>query len=319
MPEPSAPSGLPDGPTPNRVPSGGVSSRVAAVVAVGALAVGVAVGALAVIVALGPVGQGVDAPRGSPTEIGLSAPQPTPVPTPEKAEPASLGPPADVASPGPSADVAPPVPSCDEIAPTAGTPLPDEAGARPGDAGDGPLPLGAVEDVPNPDRLDFLYTTAECFRDAHWMEPGTGRGSGTWTAGRPFHVREGFINNGAEPLGAGFDVVLYVTRLDGDGQGATFRFESDYVLRGPTDRCGPTYTADTGPQTCEWFVHDFPAGLPEGRFAIWAVWLAPCKAWIDLGLADDCADPDEVISLFGSGFDAPYSQEAPTYDGPPAT
>ena len=257
----------------------------------------VALGTLAVIVALGLVGQVVDEPRESPAEIGVSAPQPTPVPTPAKADAAFSGPP------------------CKEIAPTGGTPLPDEAGARPGDDGERPLPLGAVEGVPNADRLDFLFTP-ECFRDAHWIDPlNPDRGTGPWTTGRPFHVREGFINNGAEPLGDGFDVILYVTRLGDGGPEATFRFESDYVLRGTTDRCGPTYTVDTGPQTCEWFVHEFPNGLPEGRFAIWAFWQAPCKAWIGLGLTDACADPDEVISLFGSGFDSPFSQEAPVYDG----
>lgn len=292
MPQPSAPSDAPGEPTPNRVPSGGVSGRAAAVVALGTLAV---------IVALALAGQGVDEPHESEAAIHGSASQPTPVPTPVEA------------------DAAFPRPPCKEIAPTGGTPLPDEAGARPGDNGDRPLPLGAVEGIPNADRLDFLYTTPDCFRDAHWIDPhNPGRGSGPWTTGRPFHVREGFINNDAEPLGDGFDVVLYVTRLDGVGNEATFRYESDYVLRGTTDRCGPTYMVDAGPRTCEWFVHDFPNGLPEGRFAIWAVWQAPCTAWVGLGLTDACGDPDEVISLFASGFDSPFSPEAPVYDEAPA-
>jgi hypothetical protein len=129
-------------------------------------------------------------------------------------------------------------------------------------------------------------------------------------------VREGFINNGLEPLGDGFDVVLYVTRL-GDGSDElihpTYRLTSDYVLRGASDRCGPTYKTQQGPEACEWFVHNFPAGLPEGRFAIAAVWQAPCRAWIDLGLTDTCQDPEEVMSLFSSGFDAPYSSSGPSY------
>ena len=196
--------------------------------------------------------------------------------------------------------------------PTGGSPLPDMAGALPGDDGTGPLPLGTINDAPNPDRLDFLFEFCwpECFRDAHWMDPkNPTKGSGVWTAGRPFHVREGFINNREAPLGDGFDVVLYVTRMGDGGDEATYRYTSDYVMRGTSDRCGPTYETQTGPATCEWFVHDFPDGLPEGRFAIWAVWEAPCRAWIDMALTDECQDPDEVISLFSSGFDAPYTDQ----------
>jgi len=200
--------------------------------------------------------------------------------------------------------------------PTGGTPLPDVAGALPGDDGNGPVPLGTITDVPNADRLDFLFELCglECYRDAHWLDPQNPKlGSGGWTAGRPFHVREGFINNREEPLREGFDVVLYVTRLDGGPGEPTYRYTSDYVLRGTSDRCGPTYETQQGPETCEWFVHDFPEGLPEGRFAIWAAWEAPCRAWIDLGLTDACQDPDEVVSLFSSGFDAPYGRSGPSY------
>jgi hypothetical protein len=198
------------------------------------------------------------------------------------------------------------------VLPTGGTPLPDMAAALPGDGGMGPLPLGSIDVVPDDTRLDFLFQLG-CFRDAHWIDPQRpGMGSGVWTAGRPFHVREGFVNNGNAPLGEGFDVVLYVTRMSGQ-VGPTYRYTSDYVLRGTSDRCGPTYRTQTGPETCEWFVHDFPEGLPEGRFAIWAVWEAPCQAWVELGLADSCADPDEVISLFSSGFDAPYTPSGPKY------
>jgi hypothetical protein len=207
------------------------------------------------------------------------------------------------------------------VVPEPGDAPQDFAGSVPGDDGVGPLALGAIDRLPNPDRLDFLFDncTPACNRDAHWMNPANpNMGSGAWTADRPFHVREGFINNGPEPLGDGFDVVLYVTRLD-EGSGGvihpTYRLTSDYVLRGDSDRCGPTYRTQGGPETCEWFVHDFPAGLPEGRFAITAAWQAPCRAWIDLGLTDSCQDPEEVISLFSSGFDAPYSSERPDYTG----
>jgi hypothetical protein len=205
-------------------------------------------------------------------------------------------------------------------APTGGSLLPDFAGALAGDDGAGPLPLGTIRQAPGGTRLDFLFELCSgggggCFRDAHWLDPFDNRlGSGTWTAGRAFHVREGFVNEDEEPLGSGFDVVLYVTRVGGWGE-PTYRFTSDYVLRGTTDRCGPTYETQTGPATCEWFVHDFPHGLPEGRFAIWAVWEAPCRAWVDLGLATTCDDPDEVVSYFSSGFDAPYDR-LPVFDEP---
>ena len=206
---------------------------------------------------------------------------------------------------------------------TSGTPLPDFAGAVPGDDGEGPLPLGEVSELPGEDYLNFLFEFCqpECYRDAHFMDPNNPQlGSGPWTAGRPFHVRHGFINNSDEPLGAGFDVVLYITRWDGPDLASglfeidhTYRYTSDYVLRGTSDQCGPTYKAQTGPETCEWFVHDFPDGLPEGRIALWAVWEAPCSAWVDLGFTDTCDDPNEVISLFSSGFDSPFGPFAPSF------
>jgi hypothetical protein len=279
-----------------RVPSRGVPGRVAAVVAVGALGI---------IVAVGLSGEGKDEPRGS--QAALRAPTATPTATPTGARVPATG------------DATLPPPPCTEVAPTGGTPLPDVAGALAGDDGSGPLPLGAVESVPNEDRLDFLFELFGCFRDAHWIDPeNPNLGTGGWTAGQPFHVREGFINNGVEPLGDGFDVVLYVTRLETDRDEPTYLYTSDYVLRGTTDRCGPAYRTQSEPETCEWFVHEFPDGLPEGRFAIWAVWEAPCGAWVDLGLADSCAEPDAVVSLFASGFDAPYGQSEPDYEGPAA-
>lgn len=197
--------------------------------------------------------------------------------------------------------------------PTTTTPLPDVAGALPGDDEAGPRPVGTVTGPPNADRLDFLFELG-AYRDAHWLDPqDPNLGSGGWTAGRPFHVREGFVNDGHEPLGSGFDVILYVTQVP---DGATYRYTSDYVLKGMSDRCGPTYESQEGPETCEWFVHDFPDGLPEGRFAIWAMWEAPCRAWIEFGFASECRDPDEVISLFSSGFDAPFTQAEPRFTEP---
>ncbi len=222
--------------------------------------------------------------------------------------------------PGP---VPQPPPDASGASATGGSPLPDVEGAVIGDDGSGPLALGTVDGLPNEDRLDFLFEfcgwyTPDCFRDAHFMDPtNPSAGSGPWTSGRPFHIRHGFVNSGAEPLGDGFDVVVYVIRMDGAGagyeQGTTYRFQSDYVLRGEIDRCGPTYRSQTGPVTCEWFVHDFPDGLPEGRFALWAVWEAPCSAWLDYGFTDSCTDPDEVTSMFSSGVDSPFGPFPPDF------
>ena len=284
-----------------RVPSRGMPGRVAAVIAVGVLAI---------IVALGLADDGNAQPRGS--QAALHAPTATPTATPSATS-------TEAGVPTPGGATTPSPPRCAQVDPSGGTRLPDVAGALAGDDGSGPLPLGGVDTVLNEDRLDFLFELPGCFRDAHWIDPqNPNRGSGRWAAGRPFHVREGFVNNGVEPLGEGFDVILYVTRLEADRAAPTYRYTSDYVLRGTTDRCGPAYRTQSEPETCEWFVHDFPDGLPQGRFAIWAMWEAPCSAWVDLGLAYSCAESEAVVSLFASGFDAPYGLSGPDYAEPAA-
>ena len=205
---------------------------------------------------------------------------------------------------------------------TGGSPLPDVVGAVAGDDGAGPLPIGSVTTLPEGVQLDFLFEFCwgPCFRDAHFMDPDNpGIGSGVFTSDTPFHVRHGFVNNNGEPLGDGFDVVIYATALDEPGEfggqptGVTYRYTSDYVLQGTADECGPTYGSQTGPETCEWFVHEFNDGLPEGRHALWAMWEAPCSAWLDYGFTDSCTDPNETMSLFSSGFDAPYGPFPPSY------
>ncbi len=286
---PAAPAGsspLPsDRPSPVRVPSNGAPGWLVALIGVGSLMA---------LIAVGVLGRGDDQPPASRPGVAGAAPTATATSRPTPAVEWIR-------------DQPPEGEPCTEVLPTGGSPLPDVAGALPGDDGAGPLPLGAIDFLPNGDRLDFLHEfEGGCFRDAVWIDPlNPTMGSGVWTAGRPFHVREGFINNDPAPLGEGFAVVLYVARL-GDGDGRTYRYTADYVLRGASDRCGPTYRTQSATETCEWFVHDFPDGLPEGRFAIWAVWEAPCRAWVELGMADSCADPDAAISLFASGFDAPY-------------
>ena len=207
--------------------------------------------------------------------------------------------------------------------PTGGTPFPHLDTAVPGDDDAGPLPLGVISTLPDSVRLDFLFElcwTPNCFRDAHFIDPsGSGLGSGAFDPDMPFHVRQGFPVTGDEALGEGFDVVLYVTPLDIPGElggaptGATVRYTADYVVRGETDTCGPDYEQQTGAVTCEWFVHEFPDGLPAGRHAMWAVWEAPCWAWVEYGFAEGCADPNEVMSLFNSGFDAPFEAGATSY------
>ena len=139
--------------------------------------------------------------------------------------------------------------------------------------------------------------------------------SAAWEADKPFHVRHGFVNENEEPLGADFDVVLYVYEYDGlRPDGPVRRYTSDYVLRGTTDECGPTYRDQSTPVTCEWFVHEFPDGLPSGRHALWAMWEAPCSAWSAYGFVDSCDDPDEIRALFASGVDSPWGPEPVEWD-----
>ena len=160
------------------------------------------------------------------------------------------------------------------------------------------------------DRFDFLaevcFDPDFCFRDADMINGDNPSGFRT-LGGRPFHVRQGFINESEEPLGDDFDVVLYVYQWDWpSNQGSTYRYMSDYVLRGTTDQCGPTYRSIRESVTCEWFVHEFPEGLPTGRHALWAFWEAPCSAWLDDGFVNSCADPNEVMALFASGVNTPW-------------
>jgi hypothetical protein len=215
------------------------------------------------------------------------------------------------------------VPDASGAAATGGTPEPDIVGETLGDSGTGPMLLGVVTQLPSDDYLDFLFEFCPgqtCFRDAHFTQPGNPiRGAGGYESGRPFIVRHGFVNDAAAPLGEGFDVALYVFPMDQPGEfegfeiGETVRYTSDYVIRGETEQCGPTYRSQTGAVSCEWFVHEFPEGLPDGRFALWAVWEAPCSAWVEMGFTESCADPNEVMSFFSSGVDSPFGDFEPDY------
>jgi hypothetical protein len=206
------------------------------------------------------------------------------------------------------------------VAATGGTPLPDFDGAVPGDDGAERLALGVVTAPAFEDRLDFLYGV-DRIRDAVFVKPDDpSLVSSAFEADRPFIVRHGFVNEAAEPLGDDFDVVIYEFSMGGWSEselGVTHRYTSDYVLRGETDQCGPTYRTQTTPVTCEWFVHEFPDGLSEGRHALWAFWEAPCSAWVDLGFAYTCADPDAVVALFASGVDSPWESGSVTWGREP--
>ena len=43
------------------------------------------------------------------------------------------------------------------------------------------------------------------------------------------------------------------------------------------------------------------------------MWEAPCSAWLDYGYTDSCTNPNEIMSLFSSGFDTPYGPFPPSY------
>ena len=206
------------------------------------------------------------------------------------------------------------------------TPAPDIAGALVGDDGANPQSLGVVSELPPSERLNLLFEDCGnllpgCHRTAMFMSPDRpGFGSGRWPADRPFHVRHGFINDGPA-LPAGFTVSLFITPWGGSGRspsdldlGQTYKYVPDYVLRGTSDQCGPTYKAQTEPTVCEWFVHDFPDGLPMGSYSIWAVWQAPCAAWLELGLIDVCDDPEATISQFSAGSNLDIGFESASFD-----
>jgi hypothetical protein len=182
------------------------------------------------------------------------------------------------------------------------------------------LAVGQATTLPDSIRLDFLAGICDsttCYRDANFIHPDDSDiGSSYWIENTPFHVRHGFINESETPLGDEFDAVLFITRQDGpesaDGSfelGQPYRFDTDYVLRGTAAKCGPGYWEQTEAQTCEWFVHDFAEGIPAGRYDFWAGWYAPCSAWLDLGLVESCANPDEVTWEFNGSVNTPIFGE----------
>lgn len=171
---------------------------------------------------------------------------------------------------------------------------------------------------PASDRLNFLNETCAisggCSRDAVFGPLALG----FWEAHKPFHIRHGFVNNeGIYPddglARPGFELQVYVTRLIGPPleEGVfeidqTYRFATDYMVQEFTKLCGPEYLTETEPQPCDLLVHDFPEGLPPGRYDIWVEWHAPCEAW---GVAEVCRAPSEDMTLFSSAVNAPFFHE----------
>lgn len=186
------------------------------------------------------------------------------------------------------------------------------------DDGGPPTRLESVDDLTTSDRLSFLISSCALYPDddpcsrGYWfVDPDGEPPAERWAANRPFHIRHGFVNETSEPLGPGFDLAIYIfSEVDEPNEphsfGPTKRYTTDYIVRGESDACGPNHATQDGPVTCEWFVHDFPDGLPAGRWVIWGVWEAPCTAWEDLGMTE-CTDLDEVMSLFSSGASGPWT------------
>jgi hypothetical protein len=195
-----------------------------------------------------------------------------------------------------------------------------------GDEDDPPTEVAAA---PETARLDFLLKYCEgttCFRDARLVRPD-GRQSAHWRAYLPFHIRHGFVNEDEAPLpldrpgNPGYDLRVFVTRVVGpelpDGSfplHQTFRFHVDYRVREISDQCGTDYALGerTDPQPCEMFVHDFPDGLPPGRYDFWVEWRAPCLVW--LGDEDLCSDITVPLDLVNSQVNIPFTPFEETLD-----
>jgi TIR domain len=187
----------------------------------------------------------------------------------------------------------------------------------------GPSSLRYRATPPDTARLDFLQDFCRaggCFRDAQWVHPTQPVRTGTWNAYAPFHIRHGFVN--ADPPGASapirVTVDVYIARREGPDLGPDvfpidqwYRFSPDYVVREITDHCGPGYQTQTEPVECDLYVHDFPDGLPPGRYSIFVQWRAPCATWFE---ASVCDRPSDVMSLFDSQVNSAFLAENFTED-----
>ena len=188
-------------------------------------------------------------------------------------------------------------------------------------ADDRNIPLPVRDAAPVSPRLDFIRDfcaepnpPVTCLRDAEFVRVQEPNATNLWIAYEPFHIRHGFVNDSDTPHGSSFppdfDVEIFVTRTEGpeleDGDfeiGQTYRFTSDYLVREIADECGPGYQTQTRPEPCDRFVHDFPNGLPPGRYLFWVEWRAPCSEWI---IANVCDNPDTLLSLFAASANVPF-------------
>ncbi len=177
---------------------------------------------------------------------------------------------------------------------------------------------------PDSVRLDFLQETCSaggCTRDASFVDEQAAIRTGPWHAYEPFHIRHGFVNT--EPPGergpTAVSVLVYVRRDEGpeleDGAfplDQWYRYLPDYVVRETTDRCGPGYRDQIEPIECDRYVHDFPDGLPPGRYTFFVEWRAPCLNWFGESV---CDRPLDIVSLFDSQVNSPFLHE--TYEESP--
>jgi hypothetical protein len=176
-----------------------------------------------------------------------------------------------------------------------------------------------ADSLPDSERLDFLFEFCDstgCVRDAAFINAEHTLSNGVWPAYRPFHIRHGFVNQSDEPLTffEGYDLRVYITRLDGPELPARtlfqldthYQFLSDYLVREMSGACGPSVALQEEILPCDRFVHEFPEGLPPGRYAFWVEWIAPCSTW---PIADMCTREFQPISLFASTVDSPFIDE----------
>ena len=182
--------------------------------------------------------------------------------------------------------------------------------------------MPVLDGPPATPRLDFLYDFCSgqvCNRDAQFVHPELPLIGGAVLAYQPFHIRHGFVNVEEAPIvpsstiGPGYDVRVFVTRRHGPELGdgifeidQPYLFHADYMIRERSERCGPAYATQTEPQPCDVFVHEFPEGLPPGRYDIWVQWWAPCSEWV---VADACPSPSQLVSLFNSNINHPFHHD----------
>lgn len=208
------------------------------------------------------------------------------------------------------------------------TAIPDVTGALIGDSSQatmsssgGPPDSARLDFLQeNCDEVDALFNPLDCFRDASFVHPELPLRTWVWHAHEPFHIRHGFAADAsAETPARDATVRVYIRRDEGPeledqsfSIGRWYRFSADNVIRETADRCGPGYQFQLEQQLCDTYVHDFPDGLPPGRYTFFVEWRAPCKYWV---AADVCDRPDQTLSMFDSQLQSPFLHDDYTADG----